>query len=131
MEYIGGYIMFRLIKSLWMVGIPFLLSVFMVIRHSVVMLFICILAHFVILKISPIFKQYENLVMFIIVAFSSIPINIYIFNRLNVIWRLLDSFFLIEFLRGALCYVVLLSIEEVVMGILTRVIWRNQHEFLS
>ena len=123
--------MLRLNKSIWMAGVPFLLSVFTVTRHSVVMLLIYILAHFVILKISPTFKKRENLGMFIIIAFSSIPINVYIFKTLNDTGLLFDSFFVINILRGVLYYIVLLSVEEVIMGILTRWIWKKQRKFVN
>lgn len=123
--------MLRLNKSIWMAGIPFLLSAFTVIRHSVVMLAIYILAHFVILKISPTFKHCENLGMFLIVAFSSIPINIYIFKILNEMDFLFDSYLVINIMRGVLYYIVLLSVEEVIMGIFTRWIWKRQRKFVD
>jgi len=66
--------------------------------------------------------------MFVIVAFSSIPVNIYIFKLLIDMELLFDSFLVINILRGALYYIVLLSIEEVIMGILTRWIWKKQYK---
>ena len=123
--------MLRLNKSIWMAGIPFLLSVFTVMRYSLAMLLIYILAHFVILKFLPMFKHCENLGMFLIVAFSSIPINIHIFKVLNDMELLFNSFPVINILRGVLYYIVLLSVEEVIMGILTRWIWKKQHKFVN
>ena len=121
--------MLHLNKGIWIVGVPFVFSVLAVIKHSVVMFILFILVHFLILKITPAFKHCENIGMFVIVAFSSIPVNFYIFKLLIDMELLFDSFLVINILRGVLYYIVLLSIEEVIMGILTRWIWRKQYKF--
>lgn len=120
--------MLRLNKEIWMVGVPFVFSAVAVINHSIAMFVSYILVHFFILKITPIFKHRENIGMFVIVAFSSIPVNIYIFKLLIDMELLFDSFVVINILRGILYYIVLLSVEEVIMGILTRWIWKKQHK---
>lgn len=120
--------MLRLNKGIWMVGVPFVFSALAVIKHSIAMFILFILVHFLILKITPAFKHRENIGMFVIVAFSSIPVNIYIFKLLIDMELLFDSFLVINILRGALYYIVLLSIEEVIMGVLTRWIWKKQYK---
>jgi len=123
--------MFRLNKGILMVGIPLLLSTMAIIKHSVTLFVLYILVHFLVLKIIPAFKYYENIGMFVIVAFSSIPINVYIFNMLVDMGIFFDSFFIINVLRGVLYYIILLSIEEVIMGILTRWVWKKQYKFVD
>ena len=120
--------MLHINKGVWMVGIPFVLSVVAVLKHSIAMFIIFILVHFIILKIIPAFKHCENIGMFVIVAFSSIPINVYIFKVLIDLELLFDSFLVVNILRGVLYYIVLLSIEEIIMGILTRWIWKKQYK---
>lgn len=70
--------MFRLNKGIWTLGIPAVLSVMTVVKHSVILFALLVVIHFVILRIVPTFKGRENLWMFIFVAISSIPLNIYI-----------------------------------------------------
>jgi len=122
--------MFRLNKGFFAMGIPLALSTVAVIRHSIAFFVIYILAHFLVLKITPAFKRRENIGMFVIVAISSIPINIYLFRMLSSMELIFDSFLVVNILRGILYYIVLLSIEEIVMGILTRMIWKKQYKIV-
>lgn len=115
-------------KGIWLAGLPFVFSVITVLKKSVAMFVFFILVHFVILKIIPSFRHSENIGMFVIVAFSSIPINIYLFKLLVEMELLFDSFLVVNILRGVLCYIVLLSVEEVIMGVLTRWIWKKQYK---
>ena len=122
--------MFRLNKGYLAMGIPFALSTVAVIKHSIAFFVIYILAHFLVLKIIPAFKHRENICMFVIVAISSIPINIYLFRMLSSMELIFNSLLVVNILRGILYYIVLLSVEEIVMGILTRMIWKKQYKIV-
>lgn len=120
--------MFRINKGMWTIGIPILLSSLTIIKHSVFIFILFILAHFIVLRITPAFRHRENIWMFVIVAFSSIPINLYLFGLLYEMELLFDSFFLLNIIRGILYYIVILSIEEIIMGTVTRLLWKKQYK---
>ena len=115
-------------KGAWLSGIPFAFSVLAVIRHSVALFVVYILIHFVVLRIMPAFRHRENIGMFIMVAFSSIPVNLYIFQMIYYTDMLFDSHLVLNIIRGVFYYIMLLSIEEIIMGVLTRGIWKKQYK---
>ena len=123
--------MFRVTKGVFIAAMLLYVSLMTVVKQSVILLLIFIAAHFVILKITPAFKRCENLAMFVIVAFSSIPINIYLFQMLNYRLGLFNSNFVVNFVRGSFYYLMLLSLEEIVMGIITRFLWRKQYKMVD
>lgn len=120
--------MFRINKGVLTLAIPAVLSLITVLKHSVVLLVLLIISHFIIIKFVPVFKGKENVWMFVFVAISSIPINFYIMLLLNEWDLLFTSFFALGVLRCILYYLVLFSMEEIIMGITTRVIWRKQYK---
>ena len=109
-------------------GIPLAFTVLAVIKHSVVLFIVSIPVHFLALKIIPAFKRCENIGMFVMVAVSSIPINVHIIKMLNEMKLILSSGLILNIVKGILCYLVLLSLEEIIMGILTRWIWKKQYK---
>lgn len=82
--------MFCLNKRLVLVGIPIALSWVTVFNRSIALLLLFILAHFVILKVVTCFKKHESLWMFVLVAVTSIPINIYVLIQLHRLDMLFD-----------------------------------------
>lgn len=123
--------MLRLNKGLWLTCIPIVLSWITVVEKSVFIFIIFILAHFIIMRVIPGFKRRENVWMFILVAVTSIPINIFILMQLSRVEMLFNSLFVLGVLRCVLYYCVLFSIEEIVMGILTRLLWKRQYKINS
>jgi len=122
--------MFHLNKGIWTLGIPAVLSVMTVVKHSVILFALLVVIHFIILRIVPAFKGRENLWMFIFVAISSIPLNIYILTLVNE-WELLfGTIFVLGILRCILYYAILFSVEEIIMGVITRLIWRRQYKLV-
>ena len=119
--------MFRIIEkcSVFSILIPTLLSYYSVKCSSILLAAICFIVHFVLLKTVPAFKKRENLWMFIIVTFSTIPINIYAINLCADFFA--DSYKFMAIIRVSVIYVVLFSIQQLVMGILTRIIWKRQY----
>lgn len=123
--------MLRLMKRLVIILLPLALSVLTVMKHSLILFVLLIFLHFLILKLIPEMKHRENIGMFVMVAFSSIPINFEIFRVLANMGLFEDSYFFMNILRGTLYYIVLLSVEEVIMGLFTRFLWKKQYYFLS
>lgn len=120
--------MFRLNKKIWLTCIPIALSWVTVHGKSVLLFILFVLAHFIIMGIVPAFRKRENVWMFILVAVTSIPINIFILLQLNRIDMLFNSLFVLGVLRCVLYYSVLFSIEEIIMGLITRLLWKKQYK---
>lgn len=123
--------MLRIVK----IALPLLalaaLSLIAALNQSLLLLILFPVLHFVVIRITPAFRHHESLWMFILVAVSSIPLNISI-----LLWMiehmdfLFDTFFVLVVFRAALCYTVLFSIEEVVMGLITRLLWKKQRKLV-
>lgn len=106
--------------------IPTLLSVLFLVRRSGLLLFFCILSLFVIVGAVPLFKKRESLWMFIFVAVAGLPINICLSYFLISEDFIGSGFWVGNILWGVLLCCVFFSVEEIVFGIVTRLIWRKQ-----
>lgn len=119
----------RINKIQLAVGVlPAILSISFLINQSWIILLFCILSLFTIIGMVPIFKRRESLYMFTLVGVTGLPINI----RLSY-WMVSEEFissgFLIgNILWGALLCCVFFSIEEIVFGVVTRMIWKRQYK---
>lgn len=109
-------------------SIPAILSTAFLINQSWLILLICVLSLFVIIGVVPLFRKRESLYMFILVAVAGLPINIRLSYWL-VSEELISSGFLIgNILWGALLCCVFFSVEEIVFGVVTRMIWKKQYK---
>lgn len=115
-------------KGVCALGMSALLSVIAVLTHSAILFAALLLSNFIIVGGVPDFKGHENVWMFIVVAISSIPLNIYILALINECGFLFGSMFLLGILRCISYYSILFSVEEVIMGVITRMIWRRQYK---
>ncbi len=120
--------MLRLKRGILAMGIPFVFSWIAVVKHSVLLFVALFFLHFILLKIVPGFRRRESLWMFIIVSVSSIPFNLYILSYLDECGFIFGSMFILGVLKCVLYYIVILSVEELVMGVLTRLIWKRQYK---
>lgn len=108
--------------------VPVILSISFFKHNAWWILGLCVLSLFILVATIPLFKKRESLCMFLLVAAAGLPLNLkfaYWLIDKSYIW--LDSFF------GNLCYVVLIccilfSIEEIVFGVITRLMWRRQYK---
>lgn len=123
--------MLRLKKSLWTVFIPLIFSALSVVMQSFSLLIVSILMHFVVLCVVADFRHNENIWMFIMVAVSMIPINIFLLLFLSNCEMLFYSEGFINILKYMLCYISLFCIEESAMGTVTRLIWKKQYNYLQ
>lgn len=106
--------------------IPPVLSLFAARNPSVLLIVLAVLSHFVVLWLTPCCRGRENIWMFVLVAISSIPLNLFCLRWLYEEDLLFGSFFVLGIFRIMLYYTVLLSIEEVIMGLFSRLIWQKQ-----
>lgn len=108
--------------------LPVILSMFFLLNQSGLILLFCVLSLFIIVGVVPVFKRRESLYMFILVGIAGLPINL----RLSY-WLVSEEFISSGFLLGNILWVALLcciffSVEEIVFGILTRLIWKKQYK---
>lgn len=107
---------------------PAVLSSIFLINQSWIMLAISILSLFVIVGTVPVFKRRESIYMFIFVAILSLPMNIKL-----AYWLIEEGFIGFDFFLGNLCWgilvcFILFSVEELIFGIITRMIWKKQYK---
>lgn len=118
--------MIREINYYWPILIPLAFSVAAVYFESLIIFGLLVLSVFAVLKFNMAYMLSENIWGFIIVAISFIPVNCYIIshayehlaesNTLAVCMALLDAIF----------YVFLFCVEEIILGTVIRLLWRNQ-----
>lgn len=105
------------------------LSALATVKHSIWIAGIAVVVLFLIVKNVPICRRRENLWMFLLVAASSVPVNLSAVINLFQAGYWGGDFFLLSLFRGALLYLVLFSIEEIVFGYVTRLLWKRQNTF--
>ena len=109
-------------------SISAILSTVFLINQSWMILILCIISLFMIVGTVPLFRKRESLYMFILVALAGLPINI----RLSY-WLVSEGLISSGFLIGNILWLMLLccvfcSVEEIVFGIIARMIWRRQYK---
>lgn len=108
--------------------IPLLLSVAFVFYQSVLLTVLMIISSFVIVGTVPIFKKTQNIWMFLIVSVTVIPVNSCMICAIFSLGSLEDYNLFNKILYGAMLYCVFFSVEEILFGVITRLIWRNQYK---
>lgn len=123
--------MFYLKKNVWqyfLLAFPFALAIIAAFKASPIISIIAMALVFFDVVILPVCKNNQNAYMFFLTAVTATPINIriiihFIGNRESVPERL------ISVLVGLLAYFMLFSIEEIIMGIVTRFLFPKQESF--
>ena len=108
--------------------IPLMFSVTFVFYQSVLLTVLMIISPFVIVGTVPIFKKTQNIWMFLIVSVTVIPVNSYMICAIFSLGSLEDYNLFNKILYGAMLYCVFFSVEEILFGVITRLIWRNQYK---
>lgn len=108
--------------------VPVFLSILFLVHKIWWILPLCIFSLFLIVATVPLFKKRESLCMFLLVAVTGFPLNIKL-----AYWLIDDLYFGMDFFIGDLCYgmlicCILFSIEEIVFGVITRLIWKRQYK---
>lgn len=119
----------RIISTMFFMSImiPTVLSSFATHYTSVILLIITMVIMFLMLKI-PIFKHRENLWMFVIATFATIPMNILLVKIIGE-----SSFFdydniLSKVFSGFVIYAVLFAVEQIILGVATRLLYKRQYK---
>lgn len=92
---------------------------------------VAVLSLFVLVGTLPFCRKRENLWMFVLTAFCSIPVNWFLLTNFeiwkNVLYsggesRILTKIVIVEYMM------VLTGVEEIILGLLTRMLWRKQYK---
>ena len=92
---------------------------------------VAVLSMFVLVGTLPFCRKRENLWMFVLTAFCSIPVNWFLLTNFeiwkNVLYsggesRILTKIVIVEYMM------VLTGVEEIILGLLTRMVWRKQYK---
>lgn len=92
---------------------------------------VVIISMFVFVGTMPFCRKRENLWMFVLTAFCSIPVNWFLLTNFeiwkNVLYsggenRILTKIVIVEYMM------VLTGVEEIILGLLTRMLWRKQYK---
>lgn len=92
---------------------------------------VAVLSMFVLVGTLPFCRKRENLWMFVLTAFCSIPVNWFLLTNFeiwkNVLYsggesRILTKIVIVEYMM------VLTGVEEIIFGLLTRMLWRKQYK---
>lgn len=80
-----------------------------------------------IVEVVPWCRQYENMWLFVLTAIGSVPINISM-TRYIIDWGIFETGFPIfgVVVTSIEIYLLILGIEEIVIGVLGRIIWKKQ-----
>ena len=88
---------------------------------------VAVISMFVLVGTLPFCRKRENLWMFVLTAFCSIPVNWFILTNFeiwkNVLYsggenRILTKIVIVEYT----------GVEEIILGLLTRMLWRKQYK---
>lgn len=90
-----------------------------------------VLSMFVLVGTLPFCRKHENLWMFVLTAFCSIPVNWFLLTNFEI-WKnvlysggescILTKIVIVEYMM------VLTGVEEIILGLLTRMLWRKQYK---
>lgn len=108
-------------------SLPVGLAVKFLVDHSWISLLFAVISLFVIIGTVPLFKRRENLYMFIFVAIAGLPINIFLSYWLVTEGFIGAGFIIGDIIWGMLLWCMLFSVEEIVFGVITRMIWKRQY----
>ena len=110
-----------------MAALPLSISASGIAWDSGVCLALLAISIFAAVSMVPGFRHRESLGISILVAICAIPSNIRI--SYYCVHELLYLNVLGEILYFIICYLVLFSIEEIIFGIIARLIWKKQYRF--
>lgn len=108
--------------------LPILFSLICVIAHSFGLISLLPVVLIVSIALNPYSRKYENIWMFVLVAIASIPVNVMFIKYLSELFFDEVLIFPLILFRSAALYVMFLSLEELLLGIVARVIWKEQWE---
>lgn len=121
---------FNLVRFLLSITIPTTLSAIAICHSSIILLIITLLGMFLMLKI-PVFKYRENLWMFVIAAFATIPINVFLVKMVSESFLFDYNNIVTNIFSGFVIYVILFAVEQIALGLATRIFYKRQYKLFK
>lgn len=121
-------LMRRKIQLFGLIILPMLTSILSVYYNALWLIPVVVILIFMLIGTMPICRKNENLWMFVLTGFCSIPINVFLLTKFNV-WMdyLYNGSGKVHMIVLIIGYtIVLTGMEELVLGLLTRVLWKKQ-----
>ena len=106
-------------------ALPLTISAVAVIYERWLLLPIQVVMLFVVIAVVPHFRKRETMWMFIGVAVSMLPVNIYLAVFLSEYVAMGE---ITAVIWGFILFYVFFSLEEIAFGFLSRIIWRRQYK---
>lgn len=111
-------------------ALPSVISLVAVINRSVLLAVLSVVGIYLSVAVLPCARRYENIWVFFLSMFASIPFNIKLIDVL-MRWNFFENdFMLLHIMRCILIYVVLFCVEEIILAAIARFIWRKQKMML-
>lgn len=107
-------------------ALPVALFTASVLRSSWILAILAAGSIFAVVALVPLCRRRESLWVFLITAVATIPLNIWIVHRVMDAGYFSGSFAVTEILWYCLVYFIGFSLEELLFGILARLIWKRQ-----
>ena len=106
--------------------VPFAVSALGAALGSVALMAVSVPLLFVTVRILPFCRKRENLFMFVYSAAALVPINVFLLRVCNI-RELIGLSPIRVFTFGAIMFIVLFAVEELALGLVTRLIWGRQY----
>lgn len=108
-----------------LIAVPIVLAIIAASKASIILSILSILLTIIDVAVLPVCKNNENVWTFFMTALTVTPINIKII--VHFIQGNVNLF--IGIVMGLLLYFIMLSIEEIIAGVIVRIIWPKQYDF--
>lgn len=108
-----------------LIAVPIVLAIIAAIKASIILSILSILLTIIDVAVLPVCKNNENVWTFFMTVLTVTPINIKII--VHFIQGNVNLF--IGIVMGLLLYFIMLSIEEIIAGVIVRIIWPKQYDF--
>ncbi|MFR3265812.1 MAG: hypothetical protein ACLTQN_07955 [Blautia massiliensis (ex Durand et al. 2017)] len=118
----------RKIQLLGLIILPMATSILSAYYKALWLIPVVVILIFILIGTMPICRKNENLWMFVLTGFCSIPVNVFLLTKFNV-WMdyLYNGSGKIHKIALIIGYtIVLTGMEEIILGVLTRVLWKKQ-----
>lgn len=110
---------------------PVGLSLFAIQQRSWQLAVCAVVAVFAVVAILPLFRRRESLWVFFLMFLTLTPIDVYAIVKLLCSSLFVDSFLITNILRGGLLFLIGLSVEELICGLIARLLWRKQYRTVA
>lgn len=115
------------IANICLMSISPVLAMVATVKRSAIILLLVVFSIFITVGRLPFSKKHENLWVFLLASISGMPINLHLVVGAVNAGLLASDMRILAVVRATVLYMVLFSIEQLVLGYIARRIWRKQY----